>query len=73
MTLFLSNNVFLACSLWVSRCRAEAQNKIFELEQEYQNIADRLADVKRQEDLCILKTAKVRYRFISSNLPNNQH
>lgn len=64
---------FFSYSLWVTRCRAKARTTIFELEQEYQNMVDRLADVKRHEDLFLLRKAKVVYRFITSHLPNNQY
>lgn len=66
-------NLFSVCSLWVTRCRAEAHTKIVELEQEYQNTVERLADVKRHEDLVLLSKAKVLSRFISCHLPNKQH
>lgn len=48
----------------MTRCRAKARTEIFELEQEYQNKVERLADVKRHEDLFLLREAKVVYRFI---------
>ncbi|XP_051269576.1 NFX1-type zinc finger-containing protein 1 [Dicentrarchus labrax] len=45
--------------LWVARYRAELCAKVFESEQAYQNTVDRLADVKRHENLCLLKEATV--------------
>ncbi|KAF7649472.1 hypothetical protein LDENG_00140980 [Lucifuga dentata] len=45
--------------LWVTRYRAELRVKSMELEQAYQNAADRLADVRRHESLSVLKNAKV--------------
>ncbi|MEQ2212320.1 hypothetical protein XENOCAPTIV_029242, partial [Xenoophorus captivus] len=43
--------------LWVTRYRIELRTKALESEQAYQNAVDRLADVKRQENLHILKKA----------------
>ncbi|XP_047203702.1 NFX1-type zinc finger-containing protein 1 isoform X1 [Girardinichthys multiradiatus] len=45
--------------LWVTRYRIELRTKALESEQAYQNAVDRLADVKRQENLHILKKATV--------------
>uniref|UniRef100_A0A3Q3JND9 RZ-type domain-containing protein n=1 Tax=Monopterus albus TaxID=43700 RepID=A0A3Q3JND9_MONAL len=45
--------------LWVARYTVELRTKVIESEQDYQNIADRLVDVKQQQDLCILKKATV--------------
>ncbi|XP_059186152.1 NFX1-type zinc finger-containing protein 1 isoform X2 [Centropristis striata] len=45
--------------LWVARYRAELCTIVLESEQAYQNAVDRLADVKRHENLCLLKEAKV--------------
>ncbi|XP_023137605.3 NFX1-type zinc finger-containing protein 1 [Amphiprion ocellaris] len=45
--------------LWVSRYRVELRTKALTSEQEYQNAVDRLADVKRHENLCLLKEATV--------------
>uniref|UniRef100_A0A3B4AZB3 RZ-type domain-containing protein n=1 Tax=Periophthalmus magnuspinnatus TaxID=409849 RepID=A0A3B4AZB3_9GOBI len=45
--------------LWMNRYRAELRTKAFHLEEVYQNAVERLADVKRQQDLCILKEATV--------------
>ncbi|XP_075997105.1 NFX1-type zinc finger-containing protein 1 [Genypterus blacodes] len=45
--------------LWVSRYRAELLTKTVAAEQAYQNTVDRLADVRRQESLCILNQCKV--------------
>ncbi|TNM88642.1 hypothetical protein fugu_004896 [Takifugu bimaculatus] len=45
--------------LWVARCKAEARTRIVQLEAQYQNTVERLADVKRHEDLCVLKKARV--------------
>ncbi|KAL6112273.1 znfx1 [Pungitius sinensis] len=44
---------------WVARYREEIRNKIQGSEEEYQNAVDRLADVKRHENICLLKGAKV--------------
>ena len=51
-------NVFV-CRLWVSRYRVTLRTKALMAEQDYQVAVDRLADVKRQEDLHVLRTAKV--------------
>ncbi|XP_039863592.1 NFX1-type zinc finger-containing protein 1 [Simochromis diagramma] len=45
--------------LWVARYRTELREKALLSEQAYQNAVDRLADVKRHESLCLLKTATV--------------
>ncbi|KAM9410372.1 NFX1-type zinc finger-containing protein 1 [Pholidichthys leucotaenia] len=45
--------------LWVTRYRIALRTKALESEQHYQNAADRLADVKRHEHLCVLRKAKV--------------
>ncbi|KAK7877833.1 hypothetical protein WMY93_031505 [Mugilogobius chulae] len=45
--------------LWLSRYRTELRMKTLDLEQEYQNSVDRLADVKRQQDCHILREATV--------------
>uniref|UniRef100_A0A4W6EBA4 Zinc finger NFX1-type containing 1 n=1 Tax=Lates calcarifer TaxID=8187 RepID=A0A4W6EBA4_LATCA len=45
--------------LWVARYRADLHTRTLEFEQAYQNTADRLADVKRRESLCLLKEATV--------------
>ncbi|XP_044066857.1 NFX1-type zinc finger-containing protein 1-like isoform X2 [Siniperca chuatsi] len=45
--------------LWVARYRVELCTRVLESEQAYQNAVDRLADVKRQENLCLLKEATV--------------
>lgn len=45
--------------LWVMRYRIELRTKALETEQAYQNAVDRLADVKRQENLHVLKKATV--------------
>ncbi|XP_015239630.1 PREDICTED: NFX1-type zinc finger-containing protein 1 [Cyprinodon variegatus] len=45
--------------LWVTRYRIELRTKALESEQAYQNAVDRLADVKRQENLHVLKKATV--------------
>ncbi|XP_061584227.1 NFX1-type zinc finger-containing protein 1, partial [Cololabis saira] len=45
--------------LWVSRYRVELRTKALAAEQAYQGLVDRLTDVKRQEDLHVLKKAKV--------------
>ncbi|XP_072237874.1 NFX1-type zinc finger-containing protein 1 isoform X2 [Leuresthes tenuis] len=45
--------------LWVTRYRVELRTKALVSEQAYQNAVDRLADVKRRENLQILKRATV--------------
>lgn len=45
--------------LWVARYRVEVCTRVLESEQAYQSAVDRLADVKRQENLCVLKEATV--------------
>ncbi|XP_032369209.1 NFX1-type zinc finger-containing protein 1 isoform X2 [Etheostoma spectabile] len=45
--------------LWVARYRLELCAKILKSEEGYQNAVDRLADVKRAENLCLLKEATV--------------
>ncbi|KAM4740439.1 NFX1-type zinc finger-containing protein 1 isoform 2-T2 [Anableps anableps] len=45
--------------LWVTRYRIELRTKALEFEEAYQNAVDRLADVKRQENLHVLKKATV--------------
>ncbi|XP_017264129.2 NFX1-type zinc finger-containing protein 1 isoform X2 [Kryptolebias marmoratus] len=45
--------------LWVTRYRIELRTKALESEQAYQNAVDRLADVKRKENLHVLKKATV--------------
>ncbi|XP_041836553.1 NFX1-type zinc finger-containing protein 1 [Melanotaenia boesemani] len=45
--------------LWMMRYRIELRTKALASEQAYQNVVDRLADVKRRENLQILMKAKV--------------
>ncbi|XP_072308696.1 NFX1-type zinc finger-containing protein 1-like [Eucyclogobius newberryi] len=45
--------------LWLSRYRTEMRIKALDLEQEYQNSVNRLAEVKRQQDCRILREATV--------------
>ncbi|CAK6952727.1 NFX1-type zinc finger-containing protein 1 [Scomber scombrus] len=45
--------------LWVARYRVELRTRALESEQAYQNAVDRLADVKRHQQLCLLKEATV--------------
>ncbi|XP_008287693.1 NFX1-type zinc finger-containing protein 1 isoform X2 [Stegastes partitus] len=45
--------------LWVSRYRVELNTRALTSEQAYQNAVDRLADVKRHENLCLLRDATV--------------
>ncbi|XP_024125640.1 NFX1-type zinc finger-containing protein 1 isoform X2 [Oryzias melastigma] len=45
--------------LWVTRYRVDLRMKSLESEAAYQNAVDRLADVKRQQNLYVLKEAKV--------------
>ncbi|KAK7877831.1 hypothetical protein WMY93_031503 [Mugilogobius chulae] len=44
---------------WVEHYRIELRTKTFHLEEQYQNAVDRLNDVKRQQNLCLLKAALV--------------
>uniref|UniRef100_A0AAV2M8G7 NFX1-type zinc finger-containing protein 1 n=1 Tax=Knipowitschia caucasica TaxID=637954 RepID=A0AAV2M8G7_KNICA len=46
--------------LWVDRYRAKCRTEASHLEEVYQNAVERLADVKRQQDLCLLRNAKCR-------------
>lgn len=43
----------------MARYRAELGTRVLESEQAYQNAVDRLADVKRHENLFLLKEATV--------------
>ncbi|XP_041672918.1 NFX1-type zinc finger-containing protein 1 isoform X2 [Cheilinus undulatus] len=45
--------------LWVARYREELCNKVLQCEQDYQNAADRLTEVKRHQSLCVLREATV--------------
>ncbi|XP_047439999.1 NFX1-type zinc finger-containing protein 1 isoform X2 [Mugil cephalus] len=45
--------------LWVARYRIELRTRALQSEDAYQRAVDRLADVKRQESLCLLKEATV--------------
>ncbi|KAJ0068297.1 hypothetical protein NL108_004665 [Boleophthalmus pectinirostris] len=45
--------------LWTDRYRAELRTKAFHLEEIYQNAVERLAEVKRQQNLCLLREATV--------------
>ncbi|KAI3369880.1 hypothetical protein L3Q82_024689 [Scortum barcoo] len=45
--------------LWVARYRAELGTRVLESEQAYQNAVDRLADIKRHENLLLLQEATV--------------
>uniref|UniRef100_A0A665VRZ3 Zinc finger, NFX1-type containing 1 n=1 Tax=Echeneis naucrates TaxID=173247 RepID=A0A665VRZ3_ECHNA len=45
--------------LWISQYRMELRNRVLQSEEAYQNAVDRLADVKQQEKLCLLKKATV--------------
>ncbi|XP_020558865.1 NFX1-type zinc finger-containing protein 1 isoform X2 [Oryzias latipes] len=45
--------------LWLTRYRVELRTKALQSEVAYQNAVDRLADVKRQQNLHVLKQAKV--------------
>lgn len=49
----------------MARYRTELREKALLSEQAYQNAVDRLADVKRHESLCLLKTATVQNILIS--------
>lgn len=46
-------------SLWLSRYQLELREKSLQTEQVYQDAAERLAEVRRREDLCVLQEAKV--------------
>ncbi|XP_047195262.1 NFX1-type zinc finger-containing protein 1 [Hippoglossus stenolepis] len=45
--------------LWVERYRIEIRTALLAAEDAYQNTAERLADVRRHESLCLLRNAKV--------------
>ncbi|KAK3574831.1 hypothetical protein QTP86_018421, partial [Hemibagrus guttatus] len=45
--------------LWVLRYQIDLRRKALEAEQHYQDAAERLAEIRRREDLCVLKHAKV--------------
>uniref|UniRef100_A0A673AYI1 NFX1-type zinc finger-containing protein 1-like n=1 Tax=Sphaeramia orbicularis TaxID=375764 RepID=A0A673AYI1_9TELE len=45
--------------LWVARYRLDLRTKAMKSEQDYQITADRLAEVKRHQNLCLLKEATV--------------
>ncbi|XP_067324423.1 NFX1-type zinc finger-containing protein 1 [Anolis sagrei] len=44
---------------WVQKYQVEIRRKILRHEEKYQEAADRLAELRLQEDLCILKKAKI--------------
>lgn len=56
--LFCSFN-FVPNSLWVLRYQNDLREKALQAEQVYQDAAERLAEVRRHEDLCVLQHAKV--------------
>ncbi|KAJ3603008.1 hypothetical protein NHX12_030752, partial [Muraenolepis orangiensis] len=45
--------------LWVSRYRASLQDQLQQSEEEYQNVVERLEDVRRSENVSLLREAKV--------------
>ncbi|XP_017560739.2 NFX1-type zinc finger-containing protein 1 isoform X2 [Pygocentrus nattereri] len=45
--------------LWVLRYRIDLRTKSLEAEQVYQEAAERLSEIRRNEDLCVLRRAKV--------------
>ncbi|XP_017335446.2 NFX1-type zinc finger-containing protein 1 [Ictalurus punctatus] len=45
--------------LWVLRYHIELRRKALQAEQVYQDAAERLAEIRRREDLCVLQHAKV--------------
>ena len=45
--------------VWVSRYRLELRQEVLESEENYQDASERLADIRRQQTICILKDAKV--------------
>ncbi|XP_031682929.1 NFX1-type zinc finger-containing protein 1-like isoform X2 [Oncorhynchus kisutch] len=45
--------------LWVRRYRTELRTRAQQAEQDYQDAAERLAEIRLREDLCVLKDAKV--------------
>uniref|UniRef100_A0A8B9KLP9 Zinc finger, NFX1-type containing 1 n=1 Tax=Astyanax mexicanus TaxID=7994 RepID=A0A8B9KLP9_ASTMX len=45
--------------LWVQRYRTDLRTKTLQAEQVYQEAAERLAEIRRREDLCVLVQAKV--------------
>lgn len=56
--LFCSFN-FSLNSLWVLRYQIDLRGKALQAEQVYQDAAERLAEIRRREDLCVLQHAKV--------------
>lgn len=47
------------CSLWVLRYQTYLRTKALEAEQVYQDAAERLSEIRRREDLCVLEQARV--------------
>ncbi|XP_076869960.1 NFX1-type zinc finger-containing protein 1 [Brachyhypopomus gauderio] len=45
--------------LWMQRYQTELREKTLDAEQVFQDAAERLAEVRRREDLCVLKHARV--------------
>ncbi|KTF77127.1 hypothetical protein cypCar_00032600 [Cyprinus carpio] len=46
-------------SLWVLRYRSDLRTKALASEQDYQDAAERLNEIRRREDLCVLQQARV--------------
>ncbi|KAJ8260466.1 hypothetical protein GJAV_G00182490 [Gymnothorax javanicus] len=45
--------------LWLQRYRTDMRTRALQSEQAYQNAADRLAEIRVRQDLCVLKEARV--------------
>lgn len=55
----------------MGRYRIDACNRVLKSEQDYQNAADRLADVKWHQTCCLLEKAKVQYICSTNNNMNS--
>jgi len=49
------------CRLWMARYRVALSTRALRSEQAYQNAVDRLADIKREENVHLLKGATVQW------------
>ncbi len=53
-------NIFVSSfSLWVLRYRNDLRSKALASEEEYQDAAERLNEIRRRVDLCVLQQARV--------------
>ncbi|TNN78713.1 NFX1-type zinc finger-containing protein 1 [Liparis tanakae] len=52
-------DIWILSRLWVARYRVKLRTIIQQSEEAYQNAVDRLADIKRHENLCLLSKATV--------------